>query len=193
MAQAAEELIRSSGNWRHIVKHNAAVQSLYLGALRGFPAYNQPSIACETETHSELTRCPNALGRRILPSVHWTCIQVIRRCKGTDLMLPQTHKKDESTLSAIVCSGEFSGGELFSQGTIFSGHQPAPVCTFHEGQPVHGVAVDSRRGVIFNSHCLHVPLPWYGDCISVVYFSAVAWRRLTRLQKQTLSAPGSPT
>ena len=31
VAKAAEELIRTSGNWRHIVKHNAAVQSLYLG------------------------------------------------------------------------------------------------------------------------------------------------------------------
>ena len=192
VAQAAEELIRSSGNWRHIVKHNAAVQSLYLGALRGFAAYSQPSIACETETHSDLTRCLHALGGRLFPSVHWTCIQVIRRGKGTDPMLPHTHKNDESTLSAIVCFGDFSGGEFFSQGIISSGHQPAPVCTFHEGQPVHGVAVDPRRGVIFNSHCLHCPLPWHGDRISLIYFSAVAWRRLTRLQKQTLSALGFP-
>ena len=192
-AQAAEELICSSGNWRHIVKHSASVQSLYLGALGGFPAYIRPSIACESVTHSELTRCLNALGRRLYPSVHWTCIQVIRRGKVTDPMLPHTHKNDESTFSAIVCFGEFSGGEFFSQGIISSGHQPAPVCTFHEGQAVHGVAVDRRRGVIFNSHCLHCPLPWHGDHISVIYFSAVAWRRLTRLQKQTLSALRFPT
>ena len=193
MAQAAEELIRSSGNWRHIVKHNAAVQSLYLGALRGFCAYTQPSIACETETHSELTRCLNASGRRLFPSVHWTCIQVIRRGKGTDPMLPHTHKNNESTLSAIVCFGEFSGGEFFSQRTISSGHQSAPVCTFHEGQPVQGVAVEPRRGVSFSSHCPQCPLPWHGDHISVIYFSAVACRRLTRLQKQTFSALRFPT
>ena len=108
-------------------------------------------------------------------------------------MIPQTHKNDESTLSAIVCFGEFSDGEFLSQGIISSGQQPAPVCTFHEGQPVHGSAVDPRRGVIFNSHCLHCPLPWHGNRISVIYFSAVAWRHLMRPQKQTLSALGLPT
>ena len=129
VAQAAEELIRSSGNWRHIVKHNAAVQSLYLAALRGFPAYNQPSTACETEAHSDLTRCLNALGQRLFPSVHWTCIQVIRRGKGTDPMHPHTQKNDESTLSAIVCFGEFSSGKFCSHGSspvASSQHQCAP-------------------------------------------------------------------
>ena len=193
VVQAADEIIRSTGKWRHIVKHIAALQSLYLAALQGFPAYNQPSIACVTETYSELTRCLNALGQNLFPSVHWMCIQVIRRGKGTDPMLPHRHKNDESTLSAIVCFGEFSGREFLSQGIISSGHQPAPVCTFHEGQPVNSVAVDPRRGVIFNSHCPHCPLPWHGDGISVIYFSAVAWRCLTRLQEQTLSDLGFPT
>ena len=36
VGKAAEELVRTSGNWRQIVKHNAAVQSLYLGDLRRF-------------------------------------------------------------------------------------------------------------------------------------------------------------
>ena len=108
-------------------------------------------------------------------------------------MLPHTHKNDESTLSAIVCFGEFSGWEFDSQGIISSDHLTAPVCTFHEGQPVQGVAVDPRRGATFNSHCLHWSLPWHGDRISVIFFSAVAWRRLTRLQKQTLCALGFPT
>ena len=185
MAQAANQLIRSSGNWRHIVKHNPGVQILYLAALQCLPTYSQPSIACKTETHSDLSRCLNVLGRRLFPSVHWTCIQVIRRDKGTDPMLPHTHMNDASTLSAIVCFGNFSGGEFFSQGIFSRGHQPAPTCSFHGGQPVHSVAVDPRRGVICNSQSLHCPLPWHGNRISVIYFSAVAWRSLMRLQKQT--------
>ena len=168
MAQVAEDFIRSSSTWRHVAKHNAAVQRLYLDALRGFPAYTQQSIACETETHSELIRCLNDFGRRLFSSVQRTCIQVIRRAKGTDPMIPHTQKNDESTLCAIVCLRDFSGGEFFTKGIISSGHQPAPVCTFHEGKLVHGVAVAPRRGVIFNCHCLHCPLPWHGDRISVI-------------------------
>ena len=108
-------------------------------------------------------------------------------------MLPHTDKNDELTLSAIVCFGDFCGGEYFNQGIISSGHQPAIVCTFHEGKPVHGIADGRRRGVIFHSHCLHCPSPWHGGGISVTYFSTVAWRHLTHLQKQTLCALGFPT
>ena len=64
----------------------------------------------------------------------------------------------------------FCGEEFLSQAITSSGHKPAPVCTSHEGLPVYGVAVDPRRGVIFNSHCLHCPLPWHGDRISVIIF-----------------------
>ena len=133
VAQAAEAMIWGSTTWQHISKHNAAVQSLYLGALWSLSAYSQPSIACETEAHSDLTHCLNALGRLLFPSVHWTCIQVNRWGKGTDPMLTHTHKNDESASSAILCFGDFSGGEFFSQGITSSSHLPAPVCTFHEG------------------------------------------------------------
>ena len=124
VAQAAQKLSRGSRNWRHIVKHTAAVQSLYLGALRGFTAYNQAFIGCETGTHSELTGCLNALEPRLFPIIHWTCIQVIRRDKGTDPMFPHNHKNDESTLSAIGFFGEFSSGEFSVRGS-------SPVATSH--------------------------------------------------------------
>ena len=102
VAHVAEEMICSSSDWRHILKHNAAVQSLHLGALRGFPANSQPPIACDGETHSDLRRSLNASVQRLFPGIDWTCIRPIRWGKGTDPMLPHTHRNDESTLSAIV-------------------------------------------------------------------------------------------